>query len=326
MIRNLLFFSLLFFALRAFSANTPQESNSSGNILEESELGKNLFTQSIKAAGSIGGFPEQQPSWNWNIGYKYQKATSATAGFPITEDITTSFSGGLGLMGNSGWGTSIALENSKTPAENLQSRGGTLTFSYDWKNGALNQSDPVASAAASNLSPALTTNLNLGSSNYIEQFNGAIARFRRRAVPSSGSAEIRQYLAGVSFEWQPDFAWEYEGGFDFYSYSRNVTDFQNALNSPLGLSRGLGSFGNTVGGFPKWQLNAGMAWNLAENWKTSLNESIASLAAGNQIASATKERVDYTFARNWKITAGIEYDTSIEFTAFLGSLAIAWGF
>ena len=295
------------------TSDQNEKANSTVSLTEETDYGTNNFNQLVNGSGTFGGTKDQDPPWSWALGFNFSRSNTPNNGAPNVIDDTRAYNAGLGWTGKSGWGTNVSLMFSATPQEMLESRGGTLTPSYSWKN--------LGQKKDESFSPSLTLSFNLGTQDFAQKFTGSVPRKKGKTiiqVPINGTNQLRQWLIGPSLEWQALENWKFTLDTKFYAYNRNVGSFLGYLDSPRAVSRGMGVFSGAIGGLPSATYTADITWNFSDAWKSNLNESLSSLAAGSGWSSTTKETLELQFTKTWHASLGAEYDTSASFSGWLG--------
>lgn len=289
------------------------------DLSETTTAGSSLLTQSIGADGEAGGDKDKDidAPWTWNVEYDYTRSKSSNPGGGDIIDNTNDYSMGGAWKGISGFGLDLALQYSNTPSENLVSRGGTLTPSYRWE-----YRPPPADA--DDFSPYFEAKLDTGSTNYLESFTGSVQRRKNVVRPVSGTAELRQSLFGIDLSWRPVHDWRFGLSADHYGYNRDVVQFQNALDSPAALARGVNGFSNTVGGLPRLTYGATITWYFAPHWKNTLVELYSVAAADASISTISKDSFEYHLGEQWRITAGAKWEKSSTLSDVLGILGLEW--
>lgn len=271
------------------------------NISEETKIGSSFFEQNVGVDGEFGAEDEKSdPPWDWNIGYTYEQTITANAPSPDIIDHTNDFTAGLGWTGEIGFGVNGAFDVSDTPTENLSTKGGTLTASYKWvyeKN--------------EKFSPYLKFKLNAGKTTYTEKYTG-VAATRRIGItrPISGEESITGTFFGPELEWKPVSEWKFKAAYSPYHYDKDVLKFQNLLDSPAALRRGMSNFSSTLGGLPKSTFTLGATWYFLEDWNLSGSYSISKNAADNGTSTTVDGKIEFHFAEQWTAHAGVESQAS----------------
>lgn len=283
---------------------------------EETDWGSAMFVQSITVNGEFGGSKQRDPPWGWNLNYSYDRSQTPNEGGPEIVDDTNNWSGGFDWTGDQGLMIGAVLNYSRTPAENLVARGGTVNVAFKWKYGDTGDKEDFR--------PSLTFKVNLGTTNYLESFNGSISRKVKKKIvtrPTSGTDEIRQNTMEPAVTWRPVEDWKFDAGIEADTYNRDVETFENNLDTPAALSTGQAGFSGTVGGLPRVTYNFGVAWEFLDDWRVAFTESWAILAADGTNSTTTKLTFDYQFAKAWKVTGGAEYlesETLVDTVGILG--------
>jgi hypothetical protein len=286
----------------------------------ESDFGSQLSVQTIEGFGDFGGdkSKDQDAPFSWNLNYSYTRSvTSNPDGSPIV-DLTSDYAGGFAWQDEkSGWGTSANIEYSNTPAEQLVARGGNFSLLYSWQY----QGRPVNE---DDFSPYLNFKLSAGSTNYLEFFNGVVQRKKGKTTPVSGTDELRQSMLGLNLTWKPVSKWKFKAGASHYGYNRDVVQFENNLDSPAALQRGMSGFSDTVGGLPRVTYSAAITWAFVEHWHADFSEAFSIAAADASASTSTRGTLDYRFAQDWKATVGCDWEKSNVLTAVLAIVGIEW--
>ncbi len=278
---------------------------------EETSAGSSIFQQNVMGEGELGGTENQDPPWNWGLSYTFEQSVTPNPGGDPIIDNSNDVTGTMGWNGDSGWGASVTLEYSNTPAESLVDRGGSFSGSYQWSYAKPQNPD--------DFSPYLTFKINLGTTNYLESYNGSVRR-KKKTVLVSGTSELRSQVAGPELIWRPVEKWKFDAGTDFYGYNRDVATFQNQLDSPAALQRGMNGFSDTVGGLPKVTYNAIVTWYFVTDWKAALSESFSIIAVDGSTSTTTKATVENRINHHWRAHVGVEY---LDSNTLIDTLAIA---
>lgn len=291
------------------------------DLYEESNLGKYRFSQIIAAGQDFGGSENEEQPWRWNAGFRYDQLRIPNTGSPDSIEITRGYNASLEWSGDPEWWATCGFDYSQTPAEELSTRSLSCSGSYTWHY----QIPSKKNRTRGWFSPSLSFKLNLGTADYIETFTGTrtvIQRMTRRTVPLSGSESIRQGLLGFDLSWRPLRSWRFQFGVTKFGYNRGVTQFENYLNSPMSLARGISGFSNTIGGLPSVSYNVSVNWYFLENWKAMVKEYISVAAVGGSVSTTTRGLLEYHFAKDWRATMGLEHDKSTTLSDTLGILGL----
>lgn len=291
------------------------------SLTEETAYGSLIFIQTLNGGGDFGKHDENGGApWSWNLGGTYQKTkTDNPGGAPIVDD-TYSFNGSVNWYGDSGWGTGTTVDYSQTPAERLASRGINFSLSYLWMPSTTGDDDN------DDFQPSLELKLTGGATNYLEAFNGQVPRRKLAPRPVSGTAELRQFLAEVGTIWQPLEKWNFEFDALGYFYNRDVVAFENQLDSPASIARGMSDFSDTIGGLPKVGFIADVSWRFREAWTLEFYENFSILAADSSASTITKPTIQWQFSRGWRLLVGVEWDRSNVITDLLAVAGLGWKF
>lgn len=288
---------------------------------EESQYKSTLFSQSINADGEAGGDVDKDvdPPWTFNAGFNSTRAVSDNPGGAPIVDITKEFSLGGGWRDRVGPGVDLQLISANTPQEQLVTRGGTLSPSYRWEYGGGHKGGEDSSS----FKPYFEIKVNFADTNYLESFSGSV-RNKKILRPVSGTAELLQGMYGVKLTWKPAHDWRFSLETDHYSYNRDVTQFQNQLDSPAALLRGISGFSSTVGGLPRTNSTASIAWGFADNWKDTLTMTGEIAALDGSLTTLTKDTFEYKISGQWRTTFGAEWEKGGGVNDAIGILGFEW--
>ena len=305
-------------------------------LSEETSVGSIIFEQTASVDGEFGGTKEHDPDWDWNLDYAFERSTTPSDNAPSVIDNTSTYSGGLGWDSQVGFNVDGSLTYSSTPEENLVSRGGTVSASYRWdyakgapvttNSDTLNTDSKQAAGAA--FPPTLTTRISGSSTTYTEAFSGTtVARRKGAAVkPVTGSSDIKQTSGSLAMIWRPSRRFRLALTYAHYSYDKDVAQFENNLDSPTGLQRGVSGFADTVGGLPDQSYQAKISYGLTEKLKLIISEQFATLAVDKSPSQTQLGELELSLGESWKITAGAEALRSSTLTDTLAILGLAVDF
>lgn len=266
--------------------------------------------------GEFSSAGDESSPYGWNFDIAKQKSATPNDGGPTIIDNSTSGTAGLTFDGISDWNLGTKFSYSQTPEESLISRGAQLSGGYEWKYG------PQVAEADSQ--PSFELAVQGAHNNYVESYSADLPRKKKAPLHVAGTSELRQGSLGLLITWKPVQEWHYNLEVDQYSYNRDVVSFENQLDSPAALKRGMGGFTNTVGGLASNGVTVGFDWTWTESWKLSVSEQISKLALDGSIGQTFKATFDHHFAKAWKLTAGYEREQSNTLSDTLAILGVQY--
>jgi hypothetical protein len=339
---QLILLALMFLLRSPLALATEEKRDGTANpntvtLSEETDLGATQWNQSLNGSGAFGGREGKDPPWTWNLSYGYSRSVSNSAGNPDVIDITQNWSAGMGWTGPSGWGLNFAVDYSHTPAESLVQRGGAFTLSRSWKSEPLPSLEPIKRGEAgpeeTGFASTFKLGLEAGSSSFLENYAGTAnvrVKVKKKVVNATvatqGMNVLRQYHAALDANWDATAAWSFELNFKAYAYPYSVDSFEALLDSPKALSSGANSFSGTLNGLQLYTYTADIKWHFADSWTDDLNESLSVMADNHSFDSTTKNTVEWVFSDPWKMTGGLQYETSLSQNTWTGILGLEWSF
>jgi len=285
------------------------------SLSEETDYGSAEFYQLVSADGDfISSNPDDDDSpFSWNLAYSYQRMVTPNDGSPNIIDNTNTYTAGLLWSGDSEFSLGAKLNYSDTPNESLVVRGGQLSGAYRWVYSGPDEDK---------FSPYTNFKLIGSNSDYLETFDGEVARKKGATKPTTGTSELRQSMLGVDVTWKPVKTWRFDFEVDGYSYNRNVAAFESQLDSPTAIQRGMNGFTGTVGGVANVTYSANVSWDFATDWRAYISEQYSRLAADNSISTTFRATLSDQLTKRWKVTAGVQRDTSDVLTDTLAILGV----
>ncbi len=309
------FLILLFICVESCAFASESDSTNSVNVSEETDLGSSEVSQAISLTDSFGSDAKQGQPWSLGASYNYQRTTTANSGQADIVDITRSAGGDFAWSGNSGWGFALSLSYSTTPAENLTSRGATLTVSHLWKQEGSDEQE---------FSPTFSLGLLGGKDTYAQYYSTTIAPRNKKSTARtvSGTVDLQQFLLGFDADWQPVNEWEFELTVKAYPYSHSPSEFQSYLDSARAVSTGISAFAGTVGGLPDSSFAGDIKWYFRDSWRNDFSLTTSALAVGGRLDTQIKDTVEYEFVKSWKLNAGAQYESSLSSSYWLGIIGL----
>ena len=272
------------------------------------EYGPTTLSQDISFDGDFLPLRGKDDSdWSWGFDYTYTKITdSSDPSYPI-QDESTEVKPGIDWSADSNFHSSIDLDWTTTPIENLTASGIDLEWGYTFKS---------AGEAPSRLKADLT----FSRKNYLEIFESipipAAPRNKKPAKvpkPTSGSSSMDQTGLGTSLKFVPNKTWKIGASFTYYFYDHDVGAFLSNLDTTRAVVGGPSGFSDTVSGLALNAATLSIENDFAKSWSWILSENYSVQAADYSLSSVTKLLFRYAFSDDWRTSLGAEYTTS-EFT------------
>lgn len=313
---------------------------------EETQAGSSTQIQSVSADGLFSErSKELDPiahKWSWSGGYTRSRVSSTEATATSTTvviDDTEEWTGGLGYLGDQGFGLDFGVAWSTTPAEELSVNGGDMTFSYNLVSkpsatqsqkaaAAEDDEDDDADDADDAFSPSVKFKFKVGKKTYEEQFSGSAQKITggkkkvTTIIPTSGAIYLEDSYYGPALTWRPASAWSVDLSYQIDLFNSDVAQFQNYLNSSRAIMAGFGSFSNTTSGITQATDAFSVSYDAAEWLTIDALESYSISAVDLSPSYNSSLKFDLTLWEVFNLVLGVAYQSSSTSYDTIGTLGL----
>lgn len=260
----------------------------------------NRSSQASSQALTADG-PYQNKDFGWDLSYTHT-TTQATV-TDTTHDL---------ILG-SGWATkafsaNLDLNYSSTPEENLASYGPTLSFSYTHFFGAVPNADAAKFEA---FRTSLKTVLELSTLNYEETFSVGGGGRRKGALvrPTTGNNTIQQKSVMLGLRWKPQSWLQLKAGETKYSYSKDVNQFLQYIESPA-VTQVSSGMNNALAGFYDSTRKLEIDFYFLEDWELDLSQAQSRVLSDSSLTTVSAVSAGVNLGENWYTAVGVKNVTS----------------
>ncbi len=298
----------------------------------ELETSQSTQTKTYEISGS-GDFNKpsdaESNTYDWSLSADRSRSDSTNSAGNTITDNTTDFVGGLGVELPSKFRFGGSFNYSTTPEENLKSSGLSLSAGYTYNFGET-ASGPVAtkpvmtagdatdmqesreaSPAGSEFSPYLAVDLNYENLDYVQTFEAKAPRFQQGpSRPTTGKNTINQKFTQVTVKLKP-YRWvRLKASYTKYSYSRDVSEFLQFLDSHDILGKVSSGFSTALSGFYDNTVLLGASLFPSPDWELALSHSTSKVISDDSLSTTDKLVVYWNFSEAWRLGVGASVSKS----------------
>ncbi len=298
----------------------------------ELEASQSSQTKTYEISGS-GEFNKPKDAeantYGWSLSADRSRSdTTNSSGSAITDN-TTDLAAGLGVEMPSRFRSGASFNYSTTPEENLKSSGFTVsagyTYNFDDQSTGPEATKPVmttgdpsdmqesreASPSGSEFSPYLAADLNYESLDYVQTFEAKAPRLSQGpSKPTSGKNTINQKFTQITVKLKP-YRWvRFKVSYTKYSYSRDVSEFLQFLDSHDLLGKVSSGFSTALSGFYDNTILVGATLFPSSDWEIAATRSTSKVISDDSLSTTDKLAVYWNFAEAWRLGAGASVSKS----------------
>ena len=298
----------------------------------ELETSQSTQTKTYEISGS-GDFNKpneaETNTYGWSLSADRSRTEATSSSGNTITDNTTDLAAGVGVEMPSQFRSGASFNYSATPEENLKSSGFTIsagyTYNFDELSKGPSATKPVmtageapdmqesreASPSGSEFSPYLALDLNYESLDYVQTFEAKPPRLSQGpSRPTSGKNTINQKFTQVTVKLKP-YRWvRLKVSYTKYSYSRDVSDFLQFLDSHDLLGKVSSGFSTALSGFYDNTVLVGASLFPSSDWELAASRSTSKVISDDSLSTTDKLVVYWNFAEAWRLGVGASVSKS----------------
>lgn len=287
-------------------------------------------TYEISGSGDFNKSKEAEANtYGWSLSADRSRSeTTNSSGSAITDN-TTDLAAGIGVEMPSQFRSGASFNYSTTPEENLKSSGFTVSAGYTYNFNELStgpaatkpvmtagdapdmQESREASPSGNEFSPYLAADLNYESLDYVQTFEANPPRLPQGpSRPTSGKNTINQKFTQVTLKLKP-YRWvRFKVSYTKYSYSRDVNDFLQFLDTHDLLGKVSAGFSSALSGFYDNTVLVGVTLFPSSDWEIAASRSTSKVISDSSLSTTDKLAVYWNFAEAWRLGVGASVSKS----------------